>query len=255
MDLKLAGKVVLVTGAASGIGRATALAFAAEGATLVLLDRDEEGLATVLAEVASHGASGAEATATDVTDLAQVDAAHDEAVARHGRLDVAFNNAGVIAPIAPLHELPEASWDAVVDVNLKGVWLCMRAQLRHMVAAGRGVIVNTASAASLVGAPGTAAYTAAKHGILGLTRTAALEYAPHGIRVNAVAPGTVDSPMMARFSQHDDPFADALVRRPAPLGRNARPEEVADAVLWLASERASFASGSTLVVDGGFTAQ
>jgi len=251
VDLGLAGKVVLVTGAASGIGRACALAFAREGATVVLVDRDADGLDTLDAAIGER----ALVVPTDVTDRLAVDAAHDAALVRFGRIDIAFNNAGVIAPIAPLHELDEAHWDAVTGVNLKGVWLCMRAQLRHMTAAGGGVIVNTSSAAGLVGAPGTAAYTATKHGVLGLTRTAALEYAPRGIRINAVAPGTVDSPMMATFATHADPFADALVRRPSPLGRNAHPDEVADAVLWLASARSTFATGSTLVVDGGFTAQ
>ncbi len=251
MDLGLEGKIVVVTGAASGIGRATANAFAAEGATLVLVDRDADGLRAAQAEIA-----GATALAVDVSDSASVDAAHDAVVDQHGRIDVAFNNAGVIEPVGWLHETPEGSWDRVIAVNLKGVWLCMRAQLRHMFARRYGVIVNTSSAAGLVGAPGTSPYTTAKHGVIGLTRTAALEYATHGIRVNAVAPGTVETPMNARFSREaDDPFADAPVRHGHPNGRLARPEEIADAVLFLASDRSTFATGSTLVVDGGYTAQ
>ena len=255
MDLGLDGKVVLVTGAASGIGRATAKAFAREGATLALVDRDGEGLRTVREEIVAAGGR-ATTLALDVTDSAAVDRAHDEVAVEHGRIDVAFNNAGVIEPVAWLHDTPEDSWDRVIAVNLKGVWLCMRAQLRHMFARREGVIVNTSSAAGLVGAPGTSPYTTAKHGVIGLTRTAALEYATHGIRVNAVAPGTVETPMMDEFSrQQDDPFADAPVRHGHPNGRLARPEEIADAVLFLASERSTFATGSTLVVDGGYTAQ
>ena len=252
MDLGLDGKVVLVTGAASGIGRATANAFAREGATLALVDRDADGLRAAREEIGGR----ATVHVVDVADRAAVDRAHDEVAATHGRIDVAFNNAGVIEPVGWLHDTPEESWDRVIAVNLKGVWLCMRAQLRHMFARRDGVIVNTSSAAGLVGAPGTSPYTTAKHGVIGLTRTAALEYATHGIRVNAVAPGTVQTPMNARFSrQADDPFADAPVRHGHPNGRLARPEEIADAVLFLASERSTFATGSTLVVDGGYTAQ
>jgi len=255
MDLGLDGKVVLVTGAASGIGRATAKAFALERAMLVLVDRDAEGLRAARDEIVAAGGR-ATTLALDVTDSAAVDRAHDEVAVEHGRIDVAFNNAGVIEPVAWLHDTPEDSWDRVIAVNLKGVWLCMRAQLRHMFARRDGVIVNTSSAAGLVGAPGTSPYTTAKHGVIGLTRTAALEYATHGIRVNAVAPGTVETPMMDEFSrQQDDPFADAPVRHGHPNGRLARPEEIADAVLFLASERSTFATGSTLVVDGGYTAQ
>jgi NAD(P)-dependent dehydrogenase (short-subunit alcohol dehydrogenase family) len=255
VDLELDGKVVLVTGGASGIGRATAKAFAREGAKLVLVDRDAAGLTGAREEIVAAGGS-ATTKQVDVSDSAAVDRAHDEAAAEQGRIDVAFNNAGVIEPVGWLHDTPEDSWDRVIAVNLKGVWLCMRAQLRHMFAQRAGVIVNTSSAAGLVGAPGTSPYTTAKHGVIGLTRTAALEYAQHGIRVNAVAPGTVETPMMAEFSQQqDDPFADAPVRHGHPNGRLARPDEIADAVLYLASERSTFATGSTLVVDGGYTAQ
>ena len=255
MDLGLDGKVVLVTGAASGIGRATAKAFAAEGATLALVDRDAGGLRTVREEIVAAGGR-ATTHVIDVSKSAEVDDAHDEIAVEHRHIDVAFNNAGVIEPVGWLHDTPEGSWDRVISVNLKGVWLCMRAQLRHMFARQAGVIVNTSSAAGLVGAPGTSPYTTAKHGVIGLTRTAALEYATSGIRINAVAPGTVQTPMNATFSrQANDPFADAPVRHGHPNGRLARPEEIADAVLFLASERSTFATGSTLVVDGGYTAQ
>jgi NAD(P)-dependent dehydrogenase (short-subunit alcohol dehydrogenase family) len=252
VDLGLDGKVVLVTGAASGIGRATALAFAREGATLALVDRDAGGLASARTEIGGSATTHV----VDVADSAAVDEAHDAVAAAHGRIDVAFNNAGVIEPFNWFHETPEEHWDRVIGVNLKGVWLCMRAQLRHMYARREGVIVNTSSAAGLVGAPGASPYTTAKHGVVGMTRTAALEYATSGIRINAVAPGTVATPMNASLDHFkDDPFADAPVRHGHPNGRLARADEIADAVLFLAGARSTFATGSTLVVDGGYTAQ
>lgn len=253
MDLGLDGKVVLITGGASGIGLATTRGLHSAGASVIVLDRDAAALAGVSGEL-----EGVQTVEADVSSASAVEAAHAHIVERHGRLDVAINNAGITCPVGWLHELPEESWDAVVGVNLKGVWLCMRAQLGQMYSQGHGVIVNTASAAGLVGCPGTTPYTASKHGVIGLTKTAALEYAPLGIRVNAVAPGTVDSPMSDAFAANNavsDPFADALVRQPLPLRPMAKPEEVADAILFLASDRASIATGSVLVVDGGFSAQ
>jgi NAD(P)-dependent dehydrogenase (short-subunit alcohol dehydrogenase family) len=253
MDLGLQGKVVAVTGGASGIGRATAQGFAEAGAIVTALDRDRAALDRLAAEVDGIGIRE-----MDVTVAADVAAAMDDIVARHGRIDVAVNNAGITRAVHWMHEMPEEDWDAVVAVNLKGVWLSMREELRHMYAQGAGVIVNTASAAGLIGAPGTGPYTSAKHGVIGLTRTAALEYAPLGIRVNAIAPGTVDTPMSDGFSASNavvDPFADALVRHGHPLRPLAQPEEIADAILFLASERSSFATGSVLVLDGGLTAQ
>jgi NAD(P)-dependent dehydrogenase (short-subunit alcohol dehydrogenase family) len=253
MDLGLRGKVVVVTGGASGIGLAAVRAFAAEGARVTVLDRDAAALARLAADVA-----GVATERVDVAVAAEVDAAYDGVVEREGRLDVAVNNAGTNQGLGWLHETDEIHWDTVVTVNLKGVWLCMRAELRHMYAQRAGVIVNTASTVSLVGGPGVAHYTASKFGVLGLTKTAALEYAPLGIRINAVAPGTVETPMGDRFAveRRADPFADALVRQPHPLNRTvARPEQIADAILFLAGDRSSFATGSTLVVDGGFTAQ
>jgi NAD(P)-dependent dehydrogenase (short-subunit alcohol dehydrogenase family) len=253
MDLGLQDKVVVITGGASGIGRAAVRGFRDAGARVTVLDRDAGALAGLAEEI-----DGVSPREVDVSSASEVNRAIDEIVAREGRLDVAVNNAGISRSVGWLHELPEDSWDAVVGVNLKGVWLCMRAELGHMYAQRHGVVVNTASAAGLVGAPGTSPYTASKHGVIGLTRTAALEYAPLGIRVNAVAPGTVDTPMSDEFAAqraHSDPFAGALVRQGHPLRARATAEEIADAILFLASERASFATGSVLVVDGGFSAQ
>lgn len=253
MDLGLKGKVVVVTGGASGIGRAAVRGFAQEGAIVTALDRDRDALDRLEGEI-----EGVEGRVADVTDREGVAAAIDAVVERHGRLDVAVNNAGITTAVHWMHDFPEDEWDRVTAVNLKGVWLSMRAELRHMHAQGSGVIVNTASAAALVGAPGTAPYTAAKHGVVGLTRTAALEYAPLGIRINAIAPGTVDTPMSDGFSASNvvqDPFADALVRHGHPLKPLAQAEEIADAILYLAGDRSSFATGSVLVLDGGLTAQ
>jgi NAD(P)-dependent dehydrogenase (short-subunit alcohol dehydrogenase family) len=252
MDLGLRGKVVAVTGGASGIGRATAQAFLREGARVTVLDRDPQALARLAREL-----EGIETCELDVTAAAAVDAAFDAIAEREGRIDIGVNNAGIARGLGFLHDVAESDWDAVLGVNLKGVWLCMRAELRHMYARGAGVIVNTASAAGLVGTPGVAHYAASKWGVLGLTKSAALEYAPLGIRINAVAPGTVDTPMGDGFAieRRADPFADALVRQPHPLQGIARPEQVADAILYLAGDRSSFATGSTLVLDGGFSAQ
>jgi len=253
MELGLRDRVVTITGGASGIGLAAARAFATEGARVTVLDRDRDALAQAAAEL-----DGVATHELDVTSAEQVDAAFDAVAAREGRIDVAVNNAGISRGLAWMHEVDEADYDAVLAVNLKGVWLCMRAELRHMYAQKAGVIVNTASAASLVGTPGVAHYAASKFGVLGLTKSAALEYAPLGIRVNAVAPGTIDTPMGKGFARdrRADPFADAIVRQQHPLQqRIGRSEEIADAILYLASERSSFASGSTLVVDGAFTAQ
>lgn len=254
MDLELDGKVVVICGGALGIGRTCAEAFAKEGARVAILDWNEEGLADAASVI---GAMGAEVHTykVDVSNSTSVDEAHARVIDEVGNIDVGFNNAGIITPSKAIEETSEEDWDRVIGVNLKGIWLCVRAQVRHMRPLGRGVIVNTASAAAFVGAPGTTPYTAAKHGILGITRSVALELATTGVRINTIAPGTVETEMNNILFDNEDQFADALVRQGQPIGRNARPEEIADAVLWLSSARSSFSLGATLVVDGGFTAQ
>jgi NAD(P)-dependent dehydrogenase (short-subunit alcohol dehydrogenase family) len=253
MDLGLEGKVVAVTGGASGIGRATVAAFAAEGAVVTALDRDPDALARLAAEV-----DGVVTCEVDVAASGAMDRAIGDIVARHGRIDVAVNNAGISRQFGWFHEGAEDVYDEIMAVNLKGVWLSMRAELAQMVEQGSGSIVNTASTVSFAGGPGAGPYTASKHGVVGLTRTAALEYAPLGIRVNAVAPGAVDSPMsdtQAKVNAGNDPFADAQIRQGHPLGARVQPHEVAAAIVFVAGERSSFTTGSVVAVDGGFGAQ
>lgn len=254
MDLELSGKVVLVTGGARGIGRTCAEAFAREGCRVAILDRNVE----LLAETEEHlAATGAEVLGldVDVADAGSVDGAHQRVIDHFGGIDVGFNNAGVISASKAIEDTTEEDFDRVIAVDLKGLWLSVRAQVRHMRPRGEGVIVNTASNVSFIGAPGATPYVAAKHGVLGITRTVALELAGSNVRINAVAPGTVTTPMAADLAGDFDPFADAPIRQPLPIGRNGHTSEIADAVLWLASARSSFALGSTLIVDGGFTAQ
>lgn len=254
MDLELDGKVVVISGGARGIGRTCSEGFAREGARIAILDWDKDGLLDAKEKI---GATGAEVMTlhVDVSNSKSVDDAHAEVIATMGTIDIGFNNAGIITPSKAIEDTSEEDWDRVVGINLKGIWLCVRAQVRHMRPLGQGVIVNTASAAAFVGAPGTTPYTSAKHGIIGLTKSVALELAGTGVRVNAVAPGTVETEMNDILFDNEDQFADALVRQELPIGRAARPEEISDAVLWLSSARSSFALGSTLIIDGGFTAQ
>jgi NAD(P)-dependent dehydrogenase (short-subunit alcohol dehydrogenase family) len=250
------GKVALVTGAGSGIGRATALAFAREGAAGVLVaDRDEVGgEETVrLLREATPGADAVFAR-TDVTKAADVDAMVAAAVERWGRLDCAHNNAGISLQAPSFVELPEPDYDLVIDVNVKGVWLCMRAELRQMLAQGFGSVVNTASAASIIGTPGNPAYAASKHAVMGLTRTAATEHLRDNIRVNAVCPGAVRTPLITRWLDVD-PGIIERVTKVQPGGRLCEPEEVAEAVVWLSSDRASFVTGEGMLVDGGAVAR
>jgi NAD(P)-dependent dehydrogenase (short-subunit alcohol dehydrogenase family) len=246
------GKIALVTGAGSGIGRATALAFAREGcAGLVVADRDEAGGQETV-RLVQEATPGADAVfvATDVTRPADADAMVATAVERWGRLDCAHNNAGISLQAPSFHELDEKSFDLVIDVNVKGVWLGMRAELRQMLAQGHGSIVNTASAASIIGTPGNPAYAASKHAVMGITRTAAAEHLRDNIRINAVCPGAILTPLITRWLDVD-PDIVGRVTKVQPGGRLGEPEEVAEAVVWLASDRASFVTGEGMLVDGG----
>ncbi|MHB8670793.1 MAG: SDR family oxidoreductase [Acidimicrobiales bacterium] len=243
------GRVALVTGAGSGIGAASAQAFARQGARVVVSDVDREGAETT-AEMIRSGGGEATVVVADVTRSEEVAALVDRTLSTHGRLDAAHNNAGVTGPAGSLADYLEADWDRVLEVNLKSVFLCLRAEIPAMLAAGRGAIVNTASGAGLVGFPGLPAYVASKHGVVGLTKSAALEYAKAGIRINAVCPGSTRTPMLEGF-MGGDAGIERMLASGAPLGRLGRPEEIAEAVVWLCSDAASFVVGLALPVDGG----
>ena len=249
--LDFTGKVALVTGASSGMGLATAQAFAQAGASVVLADVREE---LVKAEAQKLAAAGQRAIAVrcDVSDDAQVAAMVERTVAEFGRLDAAFNNAGVMALIAPTADSTREEWDRVIGINLRGVWSSMKYELRQMQRQGSGAIVNNASVGALTGNPGIGSYIASKHGVVGLTRTAALEYIKHGIRVNAVNPGLIDT-QVARDVVSGDEQAYSDIAKNVPIARAGRPEEIASAVLWLCSPGASYVVGHALTVDGGMT--
>jgi NAD(P)-dependent dehydrogenase (short-subunit alcohol dehydrogenase family) len=245
MGADLSGSAALITGAASGIGRASALAFASAGASVALVDIDAEGLADAAAAARAVGAR-AEVLVADVRDLGAVTGAVGRAVAAFGRLDAALNNAGVPGPYVPLDEYSEEDFMQILQVDLAGVWRCMRAEIRYMRNQRSGAIVNTSSMLGAAAMPDNGAYVAAKHGVHGLTRAAALELGGTGIRVNAIAPGVTRTGMTSAVS-------DELLRA-VPLGRIAEPEEIAAAAVWLCSADASYITGSVLVADGGWLA-
>jgi NAD(P)-dependent dehydrogenase (short-subunit alcohol dehydrogenase family) len=244
-------KVALVTGAGSGMGLATARAFAEAGAAVVLADYNEDAVRAAAAQLVAAGYK-AIAVRCDVSEDDEVAAMVDRTVAEFGRLDAAFNNAGVMAKIAPTADSTREEWDRVIGVNLRGVWSCMKHELRQMERQGSGAIVNNASVGALTGNPGIGSYIASKHGVVGLTRTAALEYVKHGIRVNAVNPGLIDTQIGRDVFKGDEVVYEETAKQ-VPIGRAGRPEEIASAVLWLCSPGASYVIGHALTVDGGMT--
>jgi NAD(P)-dependent dehydrogenase (short-subunit alcohol dehydrogenase family) len=249
----LDGKVSLITGAGSGIGRATARIFAREGARLVLADVADDGGNETLKMVKDAGAEGFYVRC-DVANETEVEALVGRAVTQYGRLDCAFNNAGIGGAGRLTHEYSLAEWNRVIAINLTGVWLCMRAEIAQMLKQKSGVIVNTSSIMGLTGAIRVPAYTAAKHGVAGLTKAAALEYARHGIRINAVCPAPIYTPLlMSAFEKRPD--MEDRYARSEPMKRIGQPEEVGEAVAWLCSDRASYVTGLPMPVDGGYMAQ
>ncbi len=249
----LDGRVVIVTGGSAGIGRAAALAFAREGALVAIGDVDAARGQAVADEVTASGAR-AVFVPTDVSKAEDAQRLVDRALAEFGRLDAAFNNAGIEGVSAPTADCTVENWNRTLAVNLTGVWLCMKAEIPAMLRSGGGAIVNNASVAGLVGFEGIPAYTASKHGIVGLTKTAALEYAQAGIRVNAVCPGVIDTEMIDRFTGGDAATRAGLTAT-EPVGRLGAPGEIADAAVWLCSDMASFVTGQAIAVDGGFVAR
>ena len=250
---RLTGKVALVTGASSGIGRASALAFAREGAKVVVSDVNIDGGQETVRLIKGNGGE-AIFVKTDVSQAAEVEALVQQTVAAYGRLDCAHNNAGVEGALVTTAEYTEEEWDRVLSINLKGAWLCLKYEIALMLSQRGGSIVNTASGLGLVGLAMYPAYVASKHGVIGLTKTAALEYAKSGIRVNAVCPGVIQTPMIDRVLTRHPQLAELLTAT-EPVGRLGKPEEIAEAAVWLCSDAASFVTGHAMAVDGGYLAQ
>lgn len=251
METTFKNQVALVTGGSFGIGRATAIAFAKKGAKVVIADWIENEETMDLIENL-----GGEAifVKCDVSKASDVKALIEKTIATFGRLDFAYNNAGIEGTSAPTQDCSEENWDKTIGVNLKGIWLCMKYEIPEMLKNGKGAIVNCSSVAGLIGYSGLPAYVASKHGVLGLTKTAALECAKKGIRINAVCPGVIQTPMIDRLTGKKKETIDQFKEK-EPIGRFGKPEEIANAVLWLCSEESSFVTGISMPVDGGFVAQ
>jgi NAD(P)-dependent dehydrogenase (short-subunit alcohol dehydrogenase family) len=251
MERIFENKVAIITGGSFGIGRAAAIAFAARGAKVVIADWIEDS--ETLTAIKSNGGE-AIFVRCDVSKDADVKNMVDKAVSQFGRLDFAFNNAGIEGLSAPTHECSEENWDKTIGINLKGVWLCLKYEIMQMLKTGGGAIVNNASIAGLVGFVNIPAYVASKHGVIGLTKNAALEYAKAKIRVNVVCPGVIRTPMIDRFTGKNKEV-EKQFESMEPVGRLGQPEEVAETVMWLCSDASSFVTGDAIPVDGGWTAQ
>jgi NAD(P)-dependent dehydrogenase (short-subunit alcohol dehydrogenase family) len=251
--MQLTGKIALITGGGSGIGRETAVLFAQHHAKIAIADLNAAGGRETV-QMITDGGGSAFFVQTDVTQAAQVENMVNEVVGEYGRLDIAFNNAGIEGAPVRTADVSEAEFDQIIAVNVKGVWLCMKFELQQMLRQGSGVIINAASVAGLIGAHSMPAYAASKHAVVGLTRTAAVEYARKGIRVNAVCPAVIRTPMIERAIEQLPQLEQGAIQN-NPSRRLGQPREVAEAVLWLASDASSFTTGATLTVDGGLTAQ
>lgn len=252
MDKIFEGKVAIVTGGSYGIGRATAVAFAARGAKVIIADWLEDIEQQTLKQIKAVGGQAVFVNC-DVSKSNEVSAMVEKTVSTYGRLDYAFNNAGIEGATANTHECTEENWDKTINVNLKGIWLCMKYEIVEMLKQGKGAIVNCASVAGLIGFPGLPAYVVSKHGVVGLTKTAALENAKQQIRINAVCPGVIHTDMIDRITGMDKEAEKQFINM-EPVGRMGKPEEVAEAVMWLCSDAASFVTGHSMPVDGGWIA-